>query len=277
MPLGLGHLISLEILPLFFVRQKARSGGGLSELKQLSNLRGRLEIKYLGHGRDDMAPQIRRGNSQHLQELELWWDEESVGWWRNSDDNHLLLPSFPPSLSHLQIIECPNLTSMPLIPDLTSLKLESASSEAEQRLRSTNVDIHKSGDNIYLCWRKVKNSVSGAHCCVQGKLVLAPLMEFETSTTKNLFVWMEATVSSLNRLVKLSINEELVTKASSFHMPYKSKISEAMRTYIFLAAIEVKVNCRKRISEALNFPPLPPSGYIDENAYVLGSLITQII
>ncbi|XP_065616154.1 uncharacterized protein LOC136061784 isoform X5 [Quercus suber] len=28
---------------------------------------------------------------------------------------------------------------------------------------------------------------SGAHCCVQGKLVLAPLMEFETSTTKNLF------------------------------------------------------------------------------------------
>ena len=48
-----------------------------------------------------------------------------MGWWRNSDDdddNHLLLPSFPP-LSHLQIIECPNLTSMPLIPDLTSLNV----------------------------------------------------------------------------------------------------------------------------------------------------------
>nr|POE84456.1 hypothetical protein CFP56_40776 [Quercus suber] len=112
---------------------------------------------------------------------------------------------------------------------------------------------------------------SGAHCCVQGKLVLAPLMEFETSTTKNLFVWMEATVSSLNRLVKLSINEELVTKALSFHMPCKSKFSKAMRTYIFLAAIEVKINCRKRIPEVLNFPPLPTSGYIDENAYVLGS------
>ena len=55
MPLGLGHLISLDILPLFFVRQKARSGGGQSELKWLSNLRGRLEIKYLGDGRDDMA------------------------------------------------------------------------------------------------------------------------------------------------------------------------------------------------------------------------------
>ena len=52
------------------------------------------------------------------------------GWWRNSNDDddddnephHLLLPSFPPSLSKLTIISCPNLTSMPLIPDLTSLK-----------------------------------------------------------------------------------------------------------------------------------------------------------
>ena len=49
------------------------------------------------------------------------------GWWRNSDDDddddnephHLLLPSFPPSLSDLQIGDCPNLTYMPLIPNLT--------------------------------------------------------------------------------------------------------------------------------------------------------------
>nr|POF04347.1 hypothetical protein CFP56_38580 [Quercus suber] len=107
--------------------------------------------------------------------------------------------------------------------------------------RNVKRQIHESGGNIYMRWRKVKNSVnhskflrtlkgaldqaanmagisllncvlneesvalkpkgfskmSGAHCCVQGKVVLAPLMEFETSTTKNLFVWMEATVSSL--------------------------------------------------------------------------------
>ncbi|KAL0007252.1 hypothetical protein SO802_008754 [Lithocarpus litseifolius] len=52
------------------------------------------------------------------------------GWWRNSDEDddddnephHLLLLSFPPSLSTLEIWDCPNLTSMPLIPDLTSLK-----------------------------------------------------------------------------------------------------------------------------------------------------------
>ncbi|KAF3952317.1 hypothetical protein CMV_022108 [Castanea mollissima] len=41
--------------------------------------------------------------------------------------------------------------------------------------------------------------LSGAHCCVQGKIVHAPLMAFETSTTKNLFVWMEVIVSSLKQ------------------------------------------------------------------------------
>ncbi|KAK7847208.1 hypothetical protein CFP56_006985 [Quercus suber] len=39
------------------------------------------------------------------------------GWWRN-EPHHLLLPSFPPSLSELYIRSCPNLTSMPPFPDL---------------------------------------------------------------------------------------------------------------------------------------------------------------
>nr|XP_023923952.1 putative disease resistance protein RGA4 [Quercus suber] len=256
MPLGLGHLTSLEILTRFVVRQEdlkasscnwhkkrqARSGGGLSELKELSNLGGSLEIRYLGHGEDDVVEckATNMKDKQHLQELTLRWkdirddgetecydemsleglqphpnlkslelqnymgvripswfssltnlvrfklqdnkrlqhlpplnqlpflksvilgrmealeyiwiDEENVsnvlgassssssktpffpslsslqlrwcpklkGWWRNSDDDnephHLLLPSFPPSLSELSIIDCPNLTSMPPFP-----------------------------------------------------------------------------------------------------------------------------------------------------------------
>ncbi|XP_030963697.1 putative disease resistance protein RGA4 [Quercus lobata] len=248
MPLGLGHLTSLEILPTFVVRcswykkKQAESGGGLSELKELSNLGGSLEIEGLGHGEDDMVEckATNMKQKQHLQELTLLWgrlpddgetecyddmsleglephpnlkalklwrymgvripswvssltnlvhvhlfrndrlqhlpplnqlpflkslslekmealeyiwiDEDSVsnvlgasssssktpffpslsslwlydcpklkGWWRNSDDDdnephHLLLPSFPPSLSYLEIWCCPNLTSMPLIP-----------------------------------------------------------------------------------------------------------------------------------------------------------------
>ncbi|KAK4551362.1 hypothetical protein RGQ29_032385 [Quercus rubra] len=260
MPLGLGHLTSLEILTMFVVRQggskasscgwykkkQGRSGGGLSELKELSNLGGRLDISGLGHGEDDTVEckATNMKDKQHLQHLTLYWDdkwddgetecydemsleglqphpnlkslllsyymgvripswvssltnlvsfklyynkrlphlpslnqlpflkvvflggmealeyisdEDSVsnvlgasssssssktpffpslssleiwecpklkGWWRNSDDDddnephHLLLPSFPPSLSKLTIMGCPNLTSMPLIPDL---------------------------------------------------------------------------------------------------------------------------------------------------------------
>ncbi|KAK7848301.1 putative disease resistance protein rga1 [Quercus suber] len=225
------------------IAEEARSGGGLSELKQLNNLGGSLVIKNLGHGKDDMVEcnATDMKEKQYLQELQLWWDdgesecydemsleglqphpnlkmlrlshymgmripswvsslnnlvhfelyknrrlqhlpslnqlpflksvflyemealeyiwigEDNVsnmlggssftsssktaffpslsslvlmdcpnlkGWWRNSgdDDNephHLLLPSFPPSLFHLQIGRCPNLTYMPLIPDLT--------------------------------------------------------------------------------------------------------------------------------------------------------------
>ncbi|KAL0007246.1 hypothetical protein SO802_008748 [Lithocarpus litseifolius] len=59
-----------------------------------------------------------------LSSLELKWCPKLKGWWRNSDDDddnephHLLLPSFPPSLSELRIIYCPNLTYMPPFPYL---------------------------------------------------------------------------------------------------------------------------------------------------------------
>ncbi|XP_050284562.1 putative disease resistance protein RGA1 isoform X2 [Quercus robur] len=92
MPLGLGHLTSLEILTDFVVRQagskasssswykkkQAESGGGLSELKELSNLGGSLVIHNLGHGEDDMVEckATNMKQKQHLQELILWWRNE---------------------------------------------------------------------------------------------------------------------------------------------------------------------------------------------------------
>ena len=92
MPLGLGHLISLEILTYFVVRQggskasscswykknQDKSGGGLSELKELSNLGGSLVIIKLGHGEDDMleCQATNMKQKQHLQDLELWWNEK---------------------------------------------------------------------------------------------------------------------------------------------------------------------------------------------------------
>ena len=63
-----------------------------------------------------------------LSYLSIMFCPNLKGWRRNSDDDdddddnephHLLLPSFPPCLSMLEIINCPNLISM---PNLTSLK-----------------------------------------------------------------------------------------------------------------------------------------------------------
>ena len=77
MPLGLEHCTSLEILPLFVV-SKAKCSGGLSELKELSNLGGSLSINNLGHGKDDMleleCKAAKLKEKQQLQQLKLWWD-----------------------------------------------------------------------------------------------------------------------------------------------------------------------------------------------------------
>ena len=90
MPLGLGNLTCLEILTQFVVcqegfkdsfgswykKKQVMSGGGLSELKELTNLGGSLFISFLGHGEDDMVECKAKNmkEKQHLQELKLWWD-----------------------------------------------------------------------------------------------------------------------------------------------------------------------------------------------------------
>uniref|UniRef100_A0A2N9GQA6 R13L1/DRL21-like LRR repeat region domain-containing protein n=1 Tax=Fagus sylvatica TaxID=28930 RepID=A0A2N9GQA6_FAGSY len=63
--------------------KKATSSGGLSELKELSNLGGSLEIGKLGHGKDDMVEckATNMKEKQHLQRLEIRvgsrWDGET--------------------------------------------------------------------------------------------------------------------------------------------------------------------------------------------------------
>uniref|UniRef100_A0A7N2N6Y3 Uncharacterized protein n=1 Tax=Quercus lobata TaxID=97700 RepID=A0A7N2N6Y3_QUELO len=77
MPLGIELCTSLEILPLFVV-SKAKCSGGLSELKELSNLGGSLSINNLGNGKDDMLELECKAailkEKQQLQQLKLWWD-----------------------------------------------------------------------------------------------------------------------------------------------------------------------------------------------------------
>ena len=61
-----------------YKKKQARSGGGLSELKKLSNLGGCLEILNLGHGEDDMVEckATNMKEKQHLQNLQLCWDQK---------------------------------------------------------------------------------------------------------------------------------------------------------------------------------------------------------
>ncbi|XP_030924854.1 putative disease resistance protein RGA1 [Quercus lobata] len=91
MPLEIGHHTYLEtILPFVVVRKessgasncgsdkkkKAKSNGGLSDLKGLRNLGGNLRIEKLGHGKDEVQEcnDTNLKDKQHLQELILWWD-----------------------------------------------------------------------------------------------------------------------------------------------------------------------------------------------------------
>ncbi|KAM3732702.1 hypothetical protein ACB098_11G079300 [Castanea mollissima] len=83
MSFGLGHLTSLETLPMFVVSKegfKARPSGGLSELKNLRNLGASLTITNLRHGKDDKVVLECKGakmtEKQHLQRLEFSWDPE---------------------------------------------------------------------------------------------------------------------------------------------------------------------------------------------------------
>uniref|UniRef100_A0A2N9GEU2 R13L1/DRL21-like LRR repeat region domain-containing protein n=1 Tax=Fagus sylvatica TaxID=28930 RepID=A0A2N9GEU2_FAGSY len=159
MPLGLRHLTSLEILPRFVVSQegfnaarsscgwcktkKATSSGGLSELKELSNLGGNLFIKDLGHGKDDMVEckATNMKEKQHLQRLELRWkrmsdretecyDEESLEglqphpnlkalelWWYMG----VRIPNWVSSLTNLVQLRFVSNTRLKYLPPLNKL------------------------------------------------------------------------------------------------------------------------------------------------------------
>ena len=65
----------------WFKKRRVMSSGGLSELKELSNLGGGLFIRELGHGKHDMVEckATNMKEKQHLQRLILFWDPEWDG------------------------------------------------------------------------------------------------------------------------------------------------------------------------------------------------------
>jgi hypothetical protein len=122
MPFGLRYLTSLEILSWFVVSEegfnaarsscgwcktkKATSSGGLSELKELSNLGGTLYIQDLGHGKDDMVEckATNMKEKQHLQRLELAWNGEWDGETECYDEESLEGLQPHPNLKALELL-----------------------------------------------------------------------------------------------------------------------------------------------------------------------------
>jgi Leucine-rich repeat (LRR) protein len=139
MPLGLRHLTSLEILPKFVVSQegfnarsscgwcknkKATSSGGPSELKELRNLGGRLRIENLGHGKDDMVEckATNMKEKQHLQRLELAWDQMSDREFQIVNDEESLEGLQPhPNLKALELLRYMGVRIPSWVSSLTNL------------------------------------------------------------------------------------------------------------------------------------------------------------
>ncbi|XWS42954.1 hypothetical protein CRYUN_Cryun16bG0058300 [Craigia yunnanensis] len=100
MPPGIGKLTSLQTLSKFVVDKHGSHGGGLSELSELNNLRGKLKIINLGYVKN-AKKKFRAANlkeKQHLQSLVLQWSGD------NDDDDKSLEDLQPhPNLKKLSV------------------------------------------------------------------------------------------------------------------------------------------------------------------------------
>ncbi|XP_057977583.1 putative disease resistance protein RGA3 [Malania oleifera] len=77
MPRGVGQLSYLRTLSRFVVGKNATTSGGLSELKGLNNLEGKLKIVIRRRIKSAEASEANLKEKQHLRDLELEWRQES--------------------------------------------------------------------------------------------------------------------------------------------------------------------------------------------------------
>ncbi|KAK9913116.1 hypothetical protein M0R45_036941 [Rubus argutus] len=106
MPCGLGELMCLRTLDRFVLsRRQDKDSAGLGELKKLKELRGRLVIENLRHGKDVSESNVANimNEKRHLASLTLQWIYEDEV---NMDDDEMSLEALQPhsNLKELVVI-----------------------------------------------------------------------------------------------------------------------------------------------------------------------------
>ncbi|XP_059439203.1 putative disease resistance protein RGA1 [Corylus avellana] len=209
MPCGLGQLNNLRTLTKFVLHSGSHSKhcGGLQELNGLNKLRGRLEIRNLGHGKG-VALEYKAANlkeKQHLHSLSLRWSsEEYVNDWDDVNDK-MPLEGFqpPPNLKHLYLFfyRGSRLPSWVLLPtNLVTLALLGCSTlkslppgiQHLTSLQHLNLlgcpDLELANDENGMQWKGLTSLVS-LHFSGLSKLVSLPSGLQHVTTLQELQIW----------------------------------------------------------------------------------------
>ncbi|XP_075643435.1 putative disease resistance protein RGA1 [Castanea sativa] len=113
-------------------------------LNKLGSLEYMSEIDYSEElSNSSFIPSLNKLYLLRCSNLKGWWRQRRDSSEEVDDDNNHLLPFFP-RLSHLEIKNCPKLTSMPLFPNVRRLKLDMCSLKPLKQTSTLQTEIANS-------------------------------------------------------------------------------------------------------------------------------------
>jgi Leucine-rich repeat (LRR) protein len=168
-----------------------------------------LDNGYGNEFSSSFIPSLKKIRLENCPNLKGWWRREDSSVEVNSDSHnsienieHPLLPSFPPCLSQLEILNCPMLTSMPTFPHLEeTLYLKNASWKPLQQTMMLNMGAPQSTTST------AKASSSSTPLSKLKSIYLNSIEDLETlpeEGLKNLTSLKSLMIRGCNRLNSLS-------------------------------------------------------------------------